>query len=137
MGTFRGGQLHAWRARRLAAHLDGCPACRAEREQLDRSDAALHQWTVAAEPRSGFEQRVWSRIRAAEQTRPAFGWWQRPAWILGTATTAAALILTATGEFVHQRTDMIAKQQLYASIGLNQLDNFPAGSLTAAYFQQP
>ncbi|MBI5396993.1 MAG: zf-HC2 domain-containing protein [Verrucomicrobia bacterium] len=137
LNAFRAGQLRDRLSRRLAAHLDACPACRAESEQLQRLDAGLRQWTIAAEPRPGFEQRVWNRIRAAEQLRPAFGWWQRPAWVLGAACAIAVLSVTATGLLAHQQADRKAKQHLYAAIGLNQLDNYPAGSLTAAYFHQP
>jgi hypothetical protein len=57
--------------------------------------------------------------------------------VLGAAGAAAVLMLAATGGLVHQRTDALARQHLYAAIGLNQLDNFPAGSLAAAYFQRP
>ena len=137
MSAFRAGQLPAWRAHRITAHLKHCPACRAESEQLQRLDAVLSAWTVAAEPRAGFEQRVWNHIRAAEQPQPAFGWWQRPAWVLGTACAVAVVMVAASAGFSHQRADARAKQQLYASIGLNQLDNFPAGSLAAAYFRRP
>lgn len=139
LNAFRAGQLSAWRARRIAAHLERCPACRAESDQLQQLDAVLGQWAVAAEPRAGFEQRVWNRIRAAGRERPAaaWGWRPRPAWLLSVACATAMTMVAVTGIVAHQRTDAVVKQQLFASIGLNQLDNFPAGSLTAAYFQQP
>jgi len=135
LSAFRAGQLSAWRARRFAAHLERCPACRAASDQLQRLDAVLGRWTVADEPRPGFEQRVWNRIRAAERKRPAptWGWWPRPAWLLSAACATAITMLAVTGGLAHQRADAVAKQQLFASIGLNQLDNFPAGSLTAGY----
>ncbi|MCX6899269.1 MAG: anti-sigma factor [Verrucomicrobia bacterium] len=135
LSAFRAGQLSPRRACRLAAHLENCPACRAERDQLQRLDAVLGRWTVADEPRPGFEQRVWNRIRAADRKRPAptWGWWPRPAWLLSAACATAVTMLAVTGGLAHQRADAVAKQQLFASIGLNQLDNFPAGSLTAGY----
>jgi len=135
LSAFRAGQLSAWRARRLAAHLERCPACRAESDQLQRLDAVLGAWTVAAGPRAGFEQRVWNRIRAAERKRPTptWGWWPRPAWLLSAACATTVAMVSVTAVAAHQRTDAVAKQQLFASIGLNQLDNFPAGSLTAGY----
>lgn len=99
----------------------------------------LSRWTVASEPRPGFEQRVWNRIRAAGRKRPAptWGWWPRPAWLLSTACATALAMMTVTGGVARQRADATAKQQLFASIGLNQLDTFPAGSLTAGYMGQP
>lgn len=137
LSAFRAGQLSAWRACRLAAHLEGCPGCRAERDQLQRLDAVLGRWTVADEPRPSFEQRVWNRIRAAERKRPApvWGGWPRPAWLLSAACATAVTMLTVTGGVAHQRADVAGKQQLFASIGLNQLDNFPAGSLTAGFLR--
>ncbi|MFA6563447.1 MAG: anti-sigma factor [Verrucomicrobiia bacterium] len=139
LSAFRASQLSLRRASRLAAHLEGCPNCRAEQDQLQRLDAVLSRWTVASEPRSGFEQRVWNRIRAAERERPATAWgrWPRPAWLLSAACATAVTMLTVTGSLAHQRADAIAKQQLFASIGLNQFDNFPAGSLIAGYLGRP
>ena len=46
-------------------------------------------------------------------------------------------MVSVTGIFTHQRDDASAKQQMFASLGLNQLDNFPAGSLAAGYLGQP
>lgn len=99
----------------------------------------LGQWAVAAELRSGFEQRVWNRIRAAERERPAPAWggWPRPAWVLSAACATAVTMVAVTSGLAHQRANAAAKQQLFASIGLNQLDNFPAGSLAASYLGQP
>lgn len=95
----------------------------------------MGRWAVEDDPRPGFEQRVWSRIRAAERQRPAaaWGWWPRPAWLLSAACATAVAMLSITGVLAHQRADASAKQQLFASIGLNQLGSFPAGSLTAGY----
>lgn len=135
LDAFRAGQLSPWRARRVAAHLEGCPACRAEREQLQQLDAALGRWIVEDEPRPGFERRVWNRIRAAERQQPAPvpAWWPRPAWLLNAACATAVAMVAVTGVVAHQRAATAAKQQIFASVGLNQLDNFPAGSLTAGY----
>ena len=139
LSAFRAGQLSPWRARRIAAHLEHCPACRAERDQLQRLDGVLGGWSVATEPRAGFEQRVWNRIRAAEREHPATIWdgWARPAWLLSAACAIAVAMVAVTGVVAHQRADVAAKQQMFASIGLNQLDNFPAGSLAAGYLGQP
>ena len=139
LSAFRAGQLSPWRARRIAAHLEHCLACRAERDQLQRLDGVLGAWAVAAAPRAGFEQRVWNRIRAAERERPAATWegWLRPAWLLSAACAAAVAMVTVTGAVAHQRANAAAKQQMFAAIGLNQLDNFPAGSLAAGYLGQP
>ncbi len=139
LGAFRAGQLSPWRARRVAAHLEHCPACRAERDRLQRLDGVLGAWAVAAAPRAGFEQRVWNRIRAAERERPAAIWdkWPRPAWLLGAACAAAVAMVSVTGVAAHHRANAAAKQQMFASIGLNQFDNFPAGSLAAGYLGQP
>ena len=138
LSAFRAGQLSPWRARRIAAHLEHCLACRAERDQLQRLDGVLGAWAVAAAPRAGFEQRVWNRIRAAERERPAATWegWLRPAWLLSAACAAAVAMVTVTGAVAHQRANAAAKQQMFAAIGLNQLDNFPAGSLAAGYLGQ-
>lgn len=135
LSAFCAGRLPQRRARRVATHLDGCPVCRAEQDRLQRLDTVLGRWTIEAEPRSGFEQRVWNRIRAAERERPApaWTWWLRPSWLLGAACATAVTMLTVTGVVARQRADSAAKQQLFASIGLNQLDGFPAGSLTAGY----
>ena len=139
LGAFRAGQLSPWRARRVAAHLEHCPACRAERDRLQRLDGVLGAWAVAAAPRAGFEQRVWNRIRAAERERPAAIWdkWPRPAWLLGAACATAVAMVSVTGVAAHHRANAAAKQQMFASIGLNQFDNFPAGSLAAGYLGQP
>lgn len=139
LGAFCADQLSPWRARWVAAHLEHCPACRAERDQLQRLDAVLGRWTADAAPRAGFEQRVWNRIRAAGRERPATIWdgWPRPAWLLGAACAMAVAMVSITGVFTQQRADAAAKQQMFASLGLNQLDNFPAGSLTAGYLGQP
>ena len=139
LSAYGAGQLPARHASRLAAHLESCPACRAERGQLQRLDSVLGRWSVENEPRSGFEQRVWNRIHAAERERPAAVWdgWLRPAWLLSAACATAVAMVAVTGVLAHQRADDAAKQQLFASVGLNQLDHFPAGSLTASYLGHP
>ncbi len=139
LSAFRAGQLSAWRARRIAAHLEQCAVCRAECDQLQRLDAVLGRWTAEAEPRANFEARVWNRIRAAEQERPTTirEGWLRPAWMLGAACATALAMVSITGVFTQQRADAAGRQQMFASLGLNQLDNFPAGSLTAGYLDQP
>ena len=138
LSAFRAGQLSPWRARRITAHLEHCPACRAERDHLQRLDSVLGRWTTNAEPRPRFEQHVWNRIHAAERERPATVWdgWPRPAWLLGTACATAIAMVSVTGIFTHQRDDASARQRMFASLGLNQLDNFPAGSLAAGYLGQ-
>jgi anti-sigma factor RsiW len=139
LGALRAGQLSPWRARRVAAHLEHCPACRAESDRLQRLDAALGRWTTDAAPRPGFEQRVWNRIRAAEREHPATVWdgWPRPAWLLSAACATAMAMVSVTGVVTQQRAEAAAKQQMFASLGLNQFDNFPAGSLAAGYLSQP
>ena len=137
LNVFRAGQLPERLTRRIAAHLEACPVCRAERGQIERLDAVLKSWRVEARPRPGFEQRVWNRIRAAGLPQLAPRWWQRPAWVLGAASATAALMIAITGAFAHQRADVTARQQLYAAIGLDHFDNYPAGSIAADYLSLP
>jgi anti-sigma factor RsiW len=70
----------------VAAHLLGCPACRAEAESVARATDALWALAPEAEPPAGFESRVLRAVAPRRSRRPA-------RWAAALAA-AAALVLT-------------------------------------------
>jgi hypothetical protein len=70
-----------------------------DRDELDGPkldwliEQALGSYT-AREPRAGLEQRVLSRIAAAEAERSRHGWSWKPAWALAAAVALLAVVVT-------------------------------------------
>src|SRR5579872_2351283 len=80
------------RARALA-HVESCPRCAEELEQLSRAADAVVQAGPEAEPPMGFEVRLFERMGVADvRHRHRFG---IPRWAMGALSAAAAVIALA------------------------------------------
>jgi hypothetical protein len=82
------------RARALV-HVDSCPRCAEELEQLSRAADAVVQAAAEAEPPIGFEVRLFERmgvtdVRRTHRYRP-------PRWAVGALSAAAAVAALAIG----------------------------------------
>lgn len=135
LNAFLAGQLPDRPASRIELHLTRCPACSAERDELVKLNAVLQNLSATAEVYPGFENRVWAGIRAAECEQPAAQWWQRPAWVLSTATVAATLMFATATWATRERNEATAQQQFFAATGLDQLGNLPSGLLSPDYLR--
>ena len=81
------------RARALM-HVESCPRCAEELEQLSRAADAVVQAATEAEPPMGFEVRLFERMGVADP-RPKFR--LRPRWAVGALSAAAAVVALAVG----------------------------------------
>jgi len=84
------GRLHGARERRVQEHLEGCPLCRRELEDLSCLVAAMQELPTPR-PSADFWPRLQARLAAAP--RPSSAWKLR-VW-LPAAVVAAALVLLA------------------------------------------
>jgi anti-sigma factor RsiW len=99
IGAYLDGALEARAAGATAAHLERCPACQREADELRRLRGLLQHRLVPAEPDwTGFWQGIVRGIEDQRFARPAPAprrWWQsawRPRWALGSAVAAALLV---------------------------------------------
>ncbi len=97
------GELSEADARSAVAHLEGCTACRVERDQLQRILAMVDRYEVP-QPGETFETEVWRRLqpglRAARRTSRTslperLREWLLPSRRLALAGAIAALVLVA------------------------------------------
>ena len=80
---------------RVLAHVEACPRCAEELEQLSRAADAVVQVAPEAEPPMGFEVRLFERmgisdVRHRRRVRP-------PRWAIGALSAAAAVAALAVG----------------------------------------
>jgi hypothetical protein len=77
------------------AHLEACPRCHAEMEQLSLTADSLLDVVPAIEPPLGFEVRLMGRLGAGRATRPAVRrrWFARPASL----ALVCAVMIVAVG----------------------------------------
>ena len=87
------GGLDPAAARRLAAHLDGCPACRGAAADQDDVAAVLSARPDAAPP-LGFATRVMARLDAPPTWLDVIDWRR---WTVRLAPVAALLVVAAVG----------------------------------------
>ena len=85
------GRLDPAGARRLEAHLDGCPACRGAAADQDDVAAVLSARPDAAPP-LGFATRVMARLDAPPTWLDVIDWRR---WTVRLAPAAAALLVVA------------------------------------------
>lgn len=82
------------RARALA-HVEACPRCAEELEQLSRAADAVVQAAPEAEPPMGFEVRLFEKMGVADlRHRSRF---RQPRWVVGALSAAAAVVALAVG----------------------------------------
>jgi anti-sigma-K factor RskA len=82
------------RARALA-HVESCPRCAEELEQLSHAADAVVQAAPEAEPPMGFEVRLFERMGVADLRRPSR--LRSPRWVAGALSAAAAVVALAVG----------------------------------------
>jgi hypothetical protein len=95
------GELPAEQARRLAAHVDRCPQCRAALEAASRARTLLRAQPgpeVPAGLAAAIKARAWQELTAP--VRPAFPWRR----VLVPVAAAAGLVLTVAFAYVVTRT---------------------------------
>ena len=80
---------------RVLAHVEACPRCAEELEQLSRAADAVVQAAPEAEPPMGFEVRLFERMGVADvRHRTRF---RSPRWVAGALSAAAAVVALAVG----------------------------------------
>lgn len=80
---------------RVLAHVEACPHCAEELEQLSRAADAVVQVAPEAEPPMGFEVRLFERMGLADvRSRHRF---RPPRWAVGALSAAAAVAALAVG----------------------------------------
>jgi hypothetical protein len=77
------------------AHVDSCPRCAEELEQLSRAADAIVQAAGEAEPPMGFEVRLFERMGVADVRRKHRR--RPPRWAVGALSAAAAVAALAVG----------------------------------------
>jgi anti-sigma-K factor RskA len=80
---------------RVLAHVDSCPRCAEELEQLSRAADVVVQAAPEAEPPMGFEVRLFERMGVADPRRK--NRFRPPRWAVGALSAAAAVIALAVG----------------------------------------
>ena len=73
LGPYLLGELSAAEERELERHLEGCPACRAELDLLQRTHTLLRS-TAAMTPSPELKARVLARARGEIPVRSGGGW---------------------------------------------------------------
>jgi anti-sigma factor RsiW len=104
--TYLDGELDEADQRRIAAHLAGCPACRAQAERASERWTGVHQAMDLLGPPAGqplpstrhVRARWEARLEALEQESHVMKWSTlfhryRPAWLVGLAAVAVAVML--------------------------------------------
>jgi anti-sigma factor RsiW len=96
LAAYQDGEIGGKERERIAAHLEGCPACRCAYAELDRVWLALEKIPeIQASP--GFEQRLFAKIHTAPEPRffwrfpRIFQWFPAPAMALVLMLMGAAL----------------------------------------------
>ena len=80
---------------RVLAHVEACPRCAEELEQLSRAADAVVQAAPESEPPIGFEVRLFERMGVADvRHRTRF---RSPRWVAGALSAAAAVVALAVG----------------------------------------
>jgi hypothetical protein len=89
-------------ARRVERHLEWCPGCRRELDELREGAAAVALGLPLVSPPPGLEQRVVERVLAAAGNRPAH---RAPRLLLAATLAAVALAFGALGWAVAERQE--------------------------------
>jgi anti-sigma-K factor RskA len=80
---------------RALSHVESCPHCAEELEQLSRAADAVVQVAPEVEPPLGFEVRLFERMGVADVPRRK--WRRAPRWVPGALAAAAAAVALAVG----------------------------------------
>ena len=95
LSAYQDGEIAGEERERIAAHLEGCPACRSAHAELEQAWQSLETIPeIQASP--GFEQRLFERINAVPEPR---AWWRFPwvswvdQWRLAPAMAAVLLLV--------------------------------------------
>ncbi len=121
------GALPPGRVAEVEVHLQGCAACRAERDRLARALRLLSVLPPAPEPAADFGRRFWARLEA-EPAPGRLSWitagrrWRWIAPLAGAAAMAAVLAIGGMRQRDEQRRvaahlDLLEEYELAASLG--------------------
>jgi anti-sigma factor RsiW len=128
------GALPAARAAQVAAHVEGCDTCRAERDRIASALAAFRSLPRGPEPSPQFSARLAARLAREERPRRPWGprlaaWADRPSlrWKIAAPAAAAALaagvvvvairIQRAEEAAVAEHLDLLLHYEEVASVG--------------------
>lgn len=106
------GALPAERHAEVESHLAGCAECRAARDRLARTLAALAALPAPMAPAPGFEQRFYARLAREKDARPGLRGWlaARARWLRwavpATGLAAAAAVALVVVEQRQDRLEM-------------------------------
>ena len=97
LATYQDGEIGGKERERIAAHLEGCPACRSAYAELEQAWQALEK-IPEIQASAGFERRLFERINAVPEPRSR---WRFPwvSWIYRAypaPAMAAVLLLVGT-----------------------------------------
>jgi anti-sigma factor RsiW len=92
----------------VESHLAACDACRARRDRLARTLAALSALPPPPEPRPGFEQRFYARLARERPARKGLaGWLGTRPWRWAVPATGLAAAAVVAFAVVEQRQDRL------------------------------
>jgi anti-sigma factor RsiW len=97
LSVYQDGEIGGEERERIAAHLEGCPACRSAYAELEQAWQRLEK-IPEIQASAGFERRLFERINAVPEPR---SWWRFPwvSWIYRAypaPAMAAVLLLVGT-----------------------------------------
>jgi len=99
--AFHDGELPPAASSAVAAHLRGCPACRAELAELRSLDSLLKRKLIF----SDISEAVLARVQAPEAAGSRGAWWELPAMVL--AAVAVYALCVETGALPWRRAALL------------------------------
>jgi anti-sigma factor RsiW len=90
LAAYQDSEVKGKEREQIAAHLEGCPACRNAYAKLETTWQSLGE-IPEIEASRGFEQRLFTKIRTAPESRWRFPW----AWFPAPATAFGLLLIGA------------------------------------------
>jgi anti-sigma factor RsiW len=100
LAAYQDGEIVGKERERIAAHLEGCPACRGACTELEQAWQLLDK-IPEIEASAGFEGRLFERIKAIPESRSRWrfardSWIYRVHWAYPAPAMAAVLLLVGT-----------------------------------------
>jgi len=131
------GELNEKQKLLIKRHLLECAECRREADLLSKTSCLLKSERRLV-PFEEFEVNLWRRIRSAEKRETVPHFLRRVAYIILPAAVAAALVIgvmmgNLVGKIIPSQNVNLEEEYL-SSIGLDNFQDFPPGSLPQVYF---
>lgn len=148
LSAYQDGEIAGEERKRIAAHLEGCPACRNAYAELEQAWQSLEK-IPEIEASAGFEGRLFERINAIPEPRPRWRipwvswvdqWRLAPAMAFGIVLIGIALGAYMGNLMVGNDSRLVLSQAGYSQAGMD-IHSFkafaavPPGSLGDGYLR--